>query len=288
MAELTIIYNKCFKVDKNKNKTYLDPELSPQELIFLYEIDAKIEGFGLERDPRIKELRDQRKQAGQQENDMLIIFGCENANQIAHNQEEVRPNTKAYLGPLFPGIFQLGLEHIGISFPEEMVGEMKCTNGGKNKDQLIQELIAKNINILKNIPIREYAEDMINSKDFTISETREDISLVRLTVKDIGFPDGATTDQIYQRAKDLGLELCPAETGPNLRLQNSTLEYTLIAMKQIADRLGNPRVFYLGRDGRGLRLDGAWAEPDREWASDSKFVFRLRPSAGSGQASLET
>lgn len=255
MSALTII----------EKKMKVQEDLSREELIFLYEIDTKIQGFGYQDDPRVKELRSQRNS----NEDMLIVFDC-TRDQIAHNQREVTAATKAYLGPLFSGIFQLGMEHIGTAFPEGMVKRMECTIGGKTKDRLKQELRAK------NITISEYAEDMMDSRDFTTSETQERLDLIRLTVQDIGFPSGATTDQIYQRAQDLGLELCPAETGPNLRLQNSTPDWTLVAMKQITDRNGRPNVFSLDQHFHGLRLSHYWAIPDRKWYPHSRFVFRLR------------
>ena len=42
---------------------------------------------------------------------------------------------------------------------------------------------------------------------------------VELTVSDLGFPDGATTAQDFKKASQLGLELCPLELGPYLRLE---------------------------------------------------------------------
>lgn len=41
---------------------------------------------------------------------------------------------------------------------------------------------------------------------------------VELSVGKLGFPDGATTRQIFERASELDLELCPLELGPHLRL----------------------------------------------------------------------
>nr|WP_312886287.1 hypothetical protein [Bacillus sp. NTK034] len=38
-------------------------------------------------------------------------------------------------------------------------------------------------------------------------------------VGDLGFPDGATTAQIFKKAEDLGLGLCPLELGPYLRVE---------------------------------------------------------------------
>lgn len=65
MKRLTDIYARSFDVsDKTgkKNKKYLNPDLSVDELVFLYEIEASIEGFGYlhtdpeNKDPRIGEI----------------------------------------------------------------------------------------------------------------------------------------------------------------------------------------------------------------------------------------
>lgn len=245
-----------------EKKTKIGQELTKSELVFLYEIDFQIEGFGYQRDPRIAELR----QGRNVEEDMLVIFECAK-DQIAHKPEDINKNTKAYIGPLFKGIFQTNIEHVCTSFPEGMVKKMETEISGKDGKELEKELKEKNINI------SDYARDMLEK---TTVSTPEHLDLVRLTVKDLGFPDGATTDEIYQRAKEFGLELCPQDTGPNLRLQNSTPDYMFIAMKQITDRYGDPNVFGLDRDDVDLWLYGYWARPDSRWHGGFRFVFRLR------------
>lgn len=222
---LTAIYNKSKQGES----------LTKDELVFLYEINQPIEGFGYDRHPRIKELRSQRDP----NQDAPIVFECE-PSQIAHKPEEITEDTRAYIGPLFNGVFQTKIEHIGTSFPEGMVKKMECEVGGKTAEKLIQELEAK------NIWISYYAKDMM--AQIETSENSEQLKLVSLTVKDLGFPKAATINEIYKRAKELGLKLCPAETGPNLRLQNSTPDWMLIGMEKITDRDVGSFVFYLNLD----------------------------------------
>lgn len=76
----------------------------------------------------------------------------------------------------------------------------------------------------------------------------------------------------------LGLELCPAEVGPHLRLKYPGNEWMLIAMKQILDRYGNPSVLNLNSEGSQLKLNGDYAKPSRRWHQGSKFIFLPRPS----------
>ncbi|HUC88917.1 MAG TPA: hypothetical protein VMR49_02705 [Candidatus Paceibacterota bacterium] len=243
------------------------------DLVFLYEINSSIEGFGYQTDPRIAELRAGRNT----EEDMLVIFAC-TKEEIAHVPSQITKDTKAYVGQLEPGIFQRlpeGLEHVYTSFPDKKIRRENVEIGGKTAEQLIAEMEAAHINI------SDYAKSMMKNRDFIPGKKREEATLIRLTVADLGFKTSATTDQIYERAQTLGLELCPPDTGPNYRLKyrNQPLnEWVRIGMKQIADSGGYPFVFRLVRDGDGLWLDNYWATPGLEWHPDSEFAFRLRKS----------
>ncbi len=258
-------------VTEIENKAKEGQNLTAQDLVFLYEIDSQIDGFGYGKDPRIKELRSQRNS----QEDMPIVFGC-SRDQIATRASDIRPDTKAYVGKLTPGIFERvqHIEHVYTSFPEGKIRRQKLEIGGKSKQQLVAEMKQQGINIY------EYAQQMIDSPDFTILPTKDDIDLVRLKVQDLGLDnDYPTTDQVYAQAKALGLDLCPAEVGPHLRLkdQNQPLgEWYYIGMKQITVRRGSPRVFRLERLGVGLWLYYRWAEPDYEWHPGDGFVFALR------------
>lgn len=58
------------------NKVNKNIELNKEDLRFLYEIDSKIEGFGYDNDPRIKEIRDKRNN----KKDLAFVFGCKEEN----------------------------------------------------------------------------------------------------------------------------------------------------------------------------------------------------------------
>jgi len=253
------------KVTELMKKQEKGVAFSKEDLVFLYEIDAKIEGFGYDRDPRIDELRKTRNS----KEDAPIVLGC-NQNEIATTSDEINRNTKAYIGELFPGIFTKGLENIYTSFPERKIQKYSIEIGGKTKDQIKQELEAKKIHV------SSYANDLLESKDFETSPNTEQTDLVRLTVKDMGFSNGATTEEIYKRAEELGLELCAPEIGPRLRLATSISEWTLIGMKQISGRDGYPRVFNLSALGAELWLFAGGAGPDRRWNDGDLWVFALR------------
>jgi hypothetical protein len=126
----------------------------------------------------------------------------------------------------------------------------------------------------KNIYLDSWGKEIIDKTEF--SQTPEVYNLVRFTVEQLGLKQGATTDEIYQRAQELALEQCPAEVGPHLRLQYTGREWFLIAMKQISDRDGYPEVFVLPSRYARLTLNGGSARPDDRWDADNVFVFRFR------------
>jgi len=261
MKQLTAIENKIQK----------GQELNRADLVFLYEIDSAIQGFGYQKDPRIAELRSQRDPKA----DAPLVFDCE-ANQIAWGQNEITENTKAYIGPLFPNIFQIlkHLEYLYTAFPEGRIVRNTIDIGGQTKEELQAEMKRQNIQIYG------YAQSMLDSKDFTTAKKSEPADLVRLKVRDFNLPN-PTMENIYRKAEELGLELCPAEVGPQYRLQYTDQpsdEYLYIAMKQIADSDGSPGVFGLGRVTDGLWLSRSWAWPADGWYPAYEFVFRSRPS----------
>jgi hypothetical protein len=165
--------------------------------------------------------------------------------------------------------YQASLDHLkkelGFS-PEKEIETFDIQIGGKTKDELIQEMEEKNISIFS------WAKQMINRLDFTTSQEIKNMKLVRLTVEDLGL-DQSTTDEIYKRADELGLDLCPAEVGPQLRLQSPIEELTFIAMKQIGIL---PNIFSLSHDKDQLELSGQRARPDTLGVSNHRWVFSLR------------
>lgn len=84
--------------------------------------------------------------------------------------------------------------------------------------------------------IGDWAGDIMKNK-LTLAQTESELDLVVMTVADLGFKDRATRKEIYDRAIELGLRLCPAEVGPALRLTYKSQPYgelLLIGMEPIA------------------------------------------------------
>lgn len=261
MQQLTRIEDKMKK----------DQELTPDELKFLYEIDSAIQGFGYQKDPRIVELRNQRDPKA----DAPLVFDYE-PSQIAWGQSEIREDTKAYVGPLFPNIFQQlkHLEHLYTTFPEGRIVRTTINIGGQIKEELEAEMKRQ------NIQISDYTQSMLDSRDFTTAKKSEQADLVQLKVRDL-FLQYSTMENIYKKAEELGLELCPAEVGPHYRLKSinqSAYEDLYIVMKQISDFSGRPSVFKLNRFGGKLWLSSRPTKPLplHLWDSGRNLVFRIR------------
>ena len=102
-----------------------------------------------------------------------------------------------------------------------------------------------------------------------------------VSIEELDFKGGETTLEVYDRARELGLDLCPPEVGLQLRLQylnQARGELLIIAMKPISYLGGKPHIFYVERDQGGAR--GLSADFDAYcfgWPSGNRFVF-VRPA----------
>ncbi|MCX6722178.1 MAG: hypothetical protein NTY04_03235 [Candidatus Staskawiczbacteria bacterium] len=65
----------------------------------------------------------------------------------------------------------------------------------------------------------EGVRNMLGKPEFTVATKETEVDLVAVTVAELGFKDGADRKDVYAKAQQLGLQLCPAEVGPQLRLQ---------------------------------------------------------------------
>jgi hypothetical protein len=236
--------------------------LTKDELVFLYEIDESIKGFGYEVDPRIKELQSKRST----KEDAPIMLEC-SPEEIAWQPSDVNESTKAYVGKLFAGIFSTNIENIFTSFPEGKIDKYRIKIGGKTVKELRSELEKK------EIYISSWGQELLDSNDFKAVSSPEHTDLISLSVGDFRFNKAPTTDEIYQRAEEYGLELCPAEAGPEFCLSYTGNDHMLIGMKQIASRDGYPLVFELRKNGGRLGLDARSVDHDSMWTSASRFIF---------------
>lgn len=109
------------------------------------------------------------------------------------------------------------------------------------------------------------------------------LNLVVVSLKELGFteyPKRPSLLDIYDRAKNLGLELCPAEVGPTLLDQHPEINfgkwsYLYVAMNTIL--IPPPRG---GNHGQGIFriIDKKWLSMQEAWADstfgeDDSFIF---------------
>jgi len=182
------------------------------------------------------------------------------------------------------------LETLKVSELNKEFTRMTIRIGGKSEEELLAILE------IGAFAFSEDVEAMMKSDDFKRSlrvpnlkesdcmkwrlKSREEVKLLRLSVRDLGFLSGATFDKIYARADELGLELCPAEVGPQWRLgyiNQPMNERVDIGMKQIINHNINnlPYVFSVRRGVDESSLDLNWAGQLSYCNAYREFVFRL-------------
>jgi hypothetical protein len=125
--------------------------------------------------------------------------------------------------------------------------------------------------------IGDWGDDILGR--ITCSQEETEVDLVVLSVGDLGFKDGARYADICAKAVELGLELCPAEVGPALRLQYPDQprgEWVLVAIEAITDRYGDRNIFDVAHVSGELWLRGDSGHPDSFWVADDRFAFVRR------------
>ena len=105
-----------------------------------------------------------------------------------------------------------------------------------------------------------WSRQVLGNPDFPVMAEEITIDIVVVSMLEMGFAERelATLDTIYDRAKQMGLETCPVETAPQLRLQfldqpDYTTEARLgaffIASEPfVLTREGFPKIFSVARD----------------------------------------
>ena len=125
--------------------------------------------------------------------------------------------------------------------------------------------------------ISNWADGILNKTE--LSKSKDCLDLVVLSVEELGFPQGARLEDIYKAANNRGLDLCPAEVGPQLRYQYPDQprgEWFLIAMDPIYGSGGDPLLFYVGHYDIGRWLGAYYGRPGYFWDANVRFVFVCR------------
>jgi len=108
--------------------------------------------------------------------------------------------------------------------------------------------------------------------DASLIAPKAEIDLVVVTAKEIGFPDGATREEIYAKAIELGFKLCPPEVGPLVWLEHygkqTACEKLTIGMEPVSDNL-----FHLYNANGTLVFTTSQGNADHSWHRSSRWVF---------------
>lgn len=112
------------------------------------------------------------------------------------------------------------------------------------------------------------------------------------TVGDLGLSSGAMLAQIFEVAQDQGLLLCPADTGPYLRMvineQAASSESGMssgrapdgaltVASEVLSKDDEYPKGFYLRVVDGQAWLRGYRCDDKHVWSPDDRFIFQLPP-----------
>jgi hypothetical protein len=132
---------------------------------------------------------------------------------------------------------------------------------------------------LARIRIGDSADEILGRPAFPYARTKTDVELAVLSGAEFGVaePESSLAD-VYKRARQVGLELCPAEVGPQLRLdyRDQPLGETLdIAMEPVTGYSGDPTILTLVNWGTGLALIGRDGRSESMAPRISRFVFAL-------------
>lgn len=256
------------RLNEIEQKMREDGDLDAADLAFLYEVHSPILGFNNRRDKRISEIQAQRDA----QQDMPIALDCE-SSQIARTAKEINDNSRAYVGALTPGIFTLLQEHgitqIYTDFPEGEIHLESIDIHNTNAGTLLYELKQGGLHVDNN------ARSLIESMQIQ-SNGPEVIQTVRLRVRDLGIKEESPLlSTVYERAKELGLALCPPEVGPQYQLQHTDQtedKYVYLAMES----MGDFDVFCMNNNMFPNLGVNTWRNPIRGiWSDKTEFLFSL-------------
>lgn len=137
-------------------------------------------------------------------------------------------------------------------------------------------LISKAAQEVLFLNVRHYPHDALGSRTFQVAKQLVEIDLALVSLAELDFHRRAPREQVHDRAIHLGLELCPAEVGPQLRLQymdQPRHEALFIATRPLEAEGFSPQVLIVRHDDKGLWLDSGSDRSDMRYDPDSLWVF---------------
>jgi hypothetical protein len=150
--------------------------------------------------------------------------------------------------------------------------------GGRTGEELLRDLSEAGVNL------NEHAKTLLLSDHFTATNPPQTVDLLLITVRDLGFADGATLPEILQQAQNSGLKSGPIDLAPHFRLQyldqpdgeagppgKAAPGSITVASAPISPTV--PRGFYLRAVSGELWLRGYRSDDDHLWDPEDRFAF---------------
>lgn len=128
--------------------------------------------------------------------------------------------------------------------------------------------------------ISEYAKDLFYGEEFMLAKEQIELNLAISTVKELTGRKKEFLHDIIAGIRRLGGDICPAEVGPQLRLQlkhqpTNKNERLIIATEPIRNFEGEPCLFTIEHNDSELLLDATYE--DRSWEGTDLFVYVIPP-----------
>lgn len=155
--------------------------------------------------------------------------------------------------------------------------------GGKTKTELLQQLTDN------GVQINDAGKILFASDRFPTTDRPTQIETIELTVRHLGFTEGAKLPEIFATATQLDLRLCPIELGPHVRLQfldqsegcegHAVTQHCAppgsitIASEPVTSDHTFPKGFYLRRINGTLWLRGYRCDNEHVWDPSDRFLF---------------
>ena len=128
------------------------------------------------------------------------------------------------------------------------------------------------------IKIGVAADEILGRPAFPYVSGKMDAELTVVSAAELGVESESALADVYNRARQLGLVLCPAEVGPQLRLdyRDQPLgESLIVAMEPVNTYSGEPTILSLVNWGTGLALLGGSGQSDFMVHGYLRFVVAL-------------
>jgi hypothetical protein len=126
--------------------------------------------------------------------------------------------------------------------------------------------------------IGDAADEILGRPAFHYVGEKTELELTLVSAAELGVESESPLSEVYRRATQLGLALCPPEVGPQLRLDyrdQPVGESLLIAMEPVKTYHGEPTILSLMNFGSGLALVGSDGRPESMVSGYLRFVFAL-------------